>query len=92
MPQLEAWLAAVPLCPLSPKFDGLCAAPVSAAGRVRTIFEPAAVGFVHQESEGVARRINCFSIWPCRWAFEEHASIGAAQIESVSQELGVAAS
>lgn len=95
MPQLEAWLAVKCLLrPLSlEETMGYVQHRLSTAGAQRTIFEPAAVELVHQESEGVPRRINRLCDLALLLGFaEEHASIGAAQIESVSQELAVAAS
>jgi general secretion pathway protein A len=95
MPQLEAWLAVK--CLLRPltleETMGYVQHRLAVAGAQRTIFEPAAVELVHQVSEGVPRRINRVCDLALLLGFaEEHAAIGPAQIESVSQELAVSAS
>jgi len=95
MPQLEAWLAVKCLLrPLSlEETMGYVQHRLSAAGAQRTIFEPQAVELIHQDSEGVPRRINRLCDLALLLGFaEEHATISAAQIESVSQELAVSAS
>ena len=94
MPQLEAWLAVK--CLLRPltleETMGYVQHRLSAAGAQRTIFEPAAVELLQEVAEGVPRRINRLCDLALLLGFaEEHATIGPAQIEAVSQELAVAA-
>ncbi|HVC93219.1 MAG TPA: AAA family ATPase [Pirellulales bacterium] len=94
MPQLDERLGAK--CLLRPltleETASYVAHRLNTAGATRTIFEPDAVETLFHLTRGVPRRINrlCDLALLIGYA-DEQRTIGAAQIEAVSQELAVAA-
>lgn len=61
---------------------------LQAAGASRTIFEPDTLSAIHRLTHGVARRINRLCDLALLIGFaEERRTIGAAQLESINQEL-----
>jgi len=90
MPQLEERLAVKCLLRALTVEDTMAYVQhrLAVAGSDRSIFEPAAVEALHQLSRGIPRQINRLCDLALLVGFaEEQTSIGAEQIEAVSQEL-----